>query len=99
MRVMSLDTMKSCLLPYIAVGWTGYVPSTCENTQLHIPEKYAPYMWGFSNKFLKRMEDVNARVISLQVMVVGQKALIKNKTWNNFLKITQEAYGLIVLIK
>ena len=23
---MSLDTIKSCLLPYIAVGWTGYVP-------------------------------------------------------------------------
>jgi len=63
MRVMSLDTLKSCLLPYMAVGWTGYVPSTCENTQLHIPEKYAPYMWGFSTKFLNRMEEVNTRVI------------------------------------
>ncbi|MEK3978231.1 glycerophosphodiester phosphodiesterase family protein [Psychrobacillus sp. FSL K6-2836] len=63
MRVMSLDTLKSCLLPYIAVGWTGYVPSTCEHTQLHIPEKYVPYIWGFSNKFLNRMEDVNTRVI------------------------------------
>ena len=27
MRVMSIETMKSCLLPYIAVGWTGYIPS------------------------------------------------------------------------
>src|SRR5690606_10714087 len=46
MRVMSLGTIKSCLLPYIAVGWTGYMPATCKNTQLHIPEKFAPYMWG-----------------------------------------------------
>ncbi len=63
LRVMSLDTMKSCLLPYIAVGWTGYVPSACENTQLHIPEKYAPYLWGFPSKFLTRMEEANTRVI------------------------------------
>lgn len=63
LRVMSMDTMKSCLLPYIAVGWTGYVPSACENTQLHIPEKYASYLWGFPNKFLNRMEEADTRVI------------------------------------
>ena len=62
-RVMSLDTIKSCLLPYMAIGWTGYVPPTCDNTQLHIPEKFAPYMWGFPSKFLNRMEDANTRVI------------------------------------
>ena len=58
-----MATLKSCLLPYIAVGWTGYVPSSCQNTQLHIPEKYAPYLWGFPNKFLNRMEKANTRVI------------------------------------
>ncbi|KEF35918.1 glycerophosphoryl diester phosphodiesterase [Schinkia azotoformans MEV2011] len=63
MHVMSKAMLKSCLLPYIAVGWTGYVPAACENTQLHIPEKYAPYMWGFPNKFLNRMEEANTRVI------------------------------------
>lgn len=63
MRVMSKQTMKSCLIPYLAVGWTGYVPSSCENTQFHIPETYANYLWGFPNKFLNRMEEVNSRVI------------------------------------
>jgi glycerophosphoryl diester phosphodiesterase len=63
LRVMSLETMKSCLLPYIAVGWTGYLPSACKNTQLHIPEVYAKYLWGFPMKFLNRMEDANTRVI------------------------------------
>ncbi|MBD8499222.1 glycerophosphodiester phosphodiesterase family protein [Paenibacillus arenosi] len=62
-RVMSMDTMKSCLLPYAAVGWTGYMPAACENTQLHIPEKFAPYLWGFPSKFLARMEEANTKVI------------------------------------
>ena len=46
--------MKSCLLPYIAVGWTGYVPLACENTQLHIPEKFVPYLWGYPSKFINQ---------------------------------------------
>ena len=63
LRVMSKATLKSCLLPYIAVGWTGYIPSACEKTQLHIPEKYAPWLWGWSEKFLNRMDSVGTRVI------------------------------------
>lgn len=63
MRVMSKATLKSCLIPYIAIGWTGYVPLGCEYTQLHIPEKIAPWLWGWSNKFLSRMDKVDTRVI------------------------------------
>ncbi len=62
-RVMSKETMKQCLLPYLAIGWTGYVPSSCENTQLHIPETYLPWMWGSSAKFVKRMNGADTRVI------------------------------------
>ncbi|MCT2534690.1 glycerophosphodiester phosphodiesterase [Aquibacillus koreensis] len=63
LRVMSMDTLKGCLLQYAAVGWTGYVPASCENTQLHIPEKFASYLWGFPNKFINRMENANTRVV------------------------------------
>jgi glycerophosphoryl diester phosphodiesterase len=63
MRVMSKATMKSCLIPYLAVGWTGYVPAACEYTQLHIPEKIAPLLWGWPNKLLNRMDKANTRVI------------------------------------
>ncbi|WP_308128752.1 glycerophosphodiester phosphodiesterase family protein [Bacillus sp. sid0103] len=63
MRVMSMATLQSCLLPYLGVGWTGYMPSACKNTQLHIPEKYASLLWGWPNKFLTRMDHVNTRVI------------------------------------
>jgi glycerophosphoryl diester phosphodiesterase len=62
-RVMSKATMKSCLIPYMAVGWTGYVPGACENTELHLPEKIAPLLWGWSGKFIERMEKSNTRVV------------------------------------
>ncbi len=63
MRVMSKATMKSCLLPYIAAGWTGYMPNSCEKKQIHIPEAYAKWMWGWSNNFLNRMDDEDTKVI------------------------------------
>lgn len=63
LRVMSKSTLKSCLISYTGAGWTGYIPSVCQNTQLHIPEKYAPLLWGWPDKFLNRMESVNTRVI------------------------------------
>lgn len=62
-RAMSKASMKSCLIPYLAVGWTGYVPSACENTQLHIPEKIAPLLWGWPDRFLNRMDRADTRVI------------------------------------
>lgn len=62
-RVMSKATLKSSLLSYIAISWTGYIPSDCRNTQLHIPIKYAPFLWGWPNRFLNQMEEVNTRVI------------------------------------
>lgn len=63
LRVMSKATMKSCLLPYIAVGWSGYVPAACEGTQLHIPDQIAPWLWGWPNRLLSRMEQADTRVV------------------------------------
>lgn len=62
-RVMSMSTLKSCVLSYFATGWTGYVPAACQDTQLHIPETYAPWLWGWPDKFIQRMAEVNTRVI------------------------------------
>jgi glycerophosphoryl diester phosphodiesterase len=63
LRVMSKETIKSCLLPYIAVGWTGYVPEACKKTQLHIPEKIGPFLWGWPEKFVGRMDQHDSRTI------------------------------------
>lgn len=40
LRVMSKATLIKSMLWYFLIGWTGYVPSTCRNTELHIPERY-----------------------------------------------------------
>jgi len=66
LRVMSMATLKKSLLFYIAIGWTGYIPEPCRNTEIHIPLKYAPFLWGWPNRFLDRMESVNTRVIVVQ---------------------------------
>lgn len=63
LRVMSKQTLKQCLLSYEASGWTGYVPAACRNTELHIPEKIAPWIWGWPDKFLNRMDLANTRVV------------------------------------
>ncbi|MBY0098440.1 glycerophosphodiester phosphodiesterase family protein [Mesobacillus maritimus] len=63
LRVMSMNTMKNCMIPYLSLGWTGYIPAECENTQIHLPEKYAPFIWGWPDKFIKRMESVNTKVV------------------------------------
>lgn len=63
MRVMSKQTMKDCLIPYLAAGWIGYMPDACRNSELHIPEKVAKFLWGWPDKFLNRMDGVNTRVI------------------------------------
>lgn len=63
MRVMSKATLKSCLIPYLAVGWSGYVPSACSQTQLHIPDKIAPLVWGWPTRFMERMDKQDTRVI------------------------------------
>ena len=63
LRAMSKETLKNALLSYMAIGWTGYVPKACRNTQLHLPEKYAPWLWGWPHRFLTRMEKANTHVI------------------------------------
>ncbi|MCC3375189.1 glycerophosphodiester phosphodiesterase family protein [Cohnella sp. REN36] len=62
-RAMSKETMKSCLVPYLAAGWTGYLPNACKHTELHIPEKIAPLLWGWPDRFLNRMDRADTRVI------------------------------------
>ena len=52
---MSGATLKRCLIRYFLLGWTGYVPSDCERSVLLVPVNYAPWLWGWPNRFLNRM--------------------------------------------
>jgi glycerophosphoryl diester phosphodiesterase len=63
MRAMSRESLTRCLGWYLALGWSGYVPASCEATQVHVPEKYAPWMWGWPHKFVDRMAGHGTRVV------------------------------------
>jgi glycerophosphoryl diester phosphodiesterase len=66
MRVMSRASLTQCLLRYIAIGWSGYVPAACHHSLMLVPINAAPWLWNWPNGFLNRM----ARARSL-VVVVG----------------------------
>ena len=61
-RVMSVKIEKACLLRYIAFGWSGFVPNSCRHSLLLLPANYAPWLWGWPNKFLRRMDRVGTSV-------------------------------------
>ena len=64
-RVMSKDMLKSCLLRYLALGWTGIVPNACERMLVLVPVNVAPWLWGWPHRFLDRMERVGTRVFAV----------------------------------
>ena len=63
LRVMSKNTMKKGLLSYMAIGWTGYVPASLRNNQLHLPQRYARFLWGWPCRFTDRMKKANTQFI------------------------------------
>lgn len=63
LRVMSKKTLMKSLLDYEMIGWSGYVPASCRGAWLHIPLKYAPMLWGWPHKFMKRMDGAGAKVV------------------------------------
>lgn len=62
-RTITRPRLKKCLIRYLAAGWTGYVPSDCRHTVLLVPANAAPWLWGWPNRFLRRMDDVGTRVV------------------------------------
>ncbi|HEX2053834.1 MAG TPA: glycerophosphodiester phosphodiesterase family protein [Actinomycetota bacterium] len=62
-RVMSRAIMKRCLGWYVALGWSGHVPSGCEGVQLHVPEGVGRWLWGWPHRFVDRMDKRNTRVV------------------------------------
>jgi glycerophosphoryl diester phosphodiesterase len=54
-----------CLVGYLALGWTGYVPDECRNTLVPVPANYAWLLWGWPNRFAQRINDAGSAIILL----------------------------------
>jgi glycerophosphoryl diester phosphodiesterase len=66
MKILSKSKMIKAGLMYVLIGWTGFIPESIKNLELHIPIEYAPFLWGWPDKFLQRMDRVNTQVILVQ---------------------------------
>ncbi|MFB6416727.1 MULTISPECIES: glycerophosphodiester phosphodiesterase family protein [Bradyrhizobium] len=64
-RTISRGAIKSCLTRYIGYGWTGLVPAACRNAMVLVPINAAPWLWGWPDRFLARMNGVNSAVFAL----------------------------------
>ncbi len=62
-RVMSKSSLVRAALTYFALGWTGYIPAACRDTEMRIPLRYAPLFWGWPHRFVERMDSVHTRVM------------------------------------
>lgn len=56
---------KQCLIRYLALGWSGYVPQSCRNTYVMVPGNIAWLLWGWPNRFHARMERAGSGIILL----------------------------------
>jgi len=65
LRTMSKHQLKSCLLRYIAMGWSGAVPADCRHSIVLIPVNDARWLWGWPDRFLDRMARVDTLVFAL----------------------------------
>ena len=73
MRTLSRQRLKSCLLRYLAGGWTGYVPDACHDSIVFVPVNYAGLAWGWPERFLERMAAVNAEVFVIGPYGAGSR--------------------------
>ncbi|MGL4791775.1 MAG: glycerophosphodiester phosphodiesterase family protein, partial [Anaerotignaceae bacterium] len=62
-QILSARLLKKALLKYELLGWTGYIPKEIKNMELHIPIKYAKFLWGWPHKFVDRMDSVNTNIV------------------------------------
>lgn len=63
MKVLTKSTMVRAFFAYELVGWTGYVPKSIRNKEIHLPLNYAKLLWGWPHRFLRRMERANTRFV------------------------------------
>ncbi len=64
-RIISKATLMACLPRYIAYGWTGIVPEACRKAVLLVPINVAPWLWGWPDRFLNRMDRAGTQVFVL----------------------------------
>lgn len=69
---LSRRSEMDCLRSYILTGWTGRAPEACRGRLVFVPINVAPWLWGWPNRFLGRMNAVGSRVVVLGPWTGGE---------------------------
>lgn len=78
-------TAKSCLLNYLALGWSGHVPGVCRNTLVPVPANLAFLLWGWPERFYNRMQAAGSDVVLLgpfEAGDAGSSGIDDRETWD-----------------
>jgi glycerophosphoryl diester phosphodiesterase len=51
MLALSKERLIKALIEYELVGWMGIIPENMKNLEIHLPVKYARFLWGVANSF------------------------------------------------
>lgn len=65
-RRFSQGMAKSCFIQYAVLGWSGYFPPVCRNTDLLIPASFGKYLWGWPAGFAARAQAQHSEVYLYQ---------------------------------
>ncbi|HEY0855150.1 MAG TPA: glycerophosphodiester phosphodiesterase family protein [Devosia sp.] len=90
----SRDVMN-CLIQYLALGWSGYVPDLCKNTAIMVPVNMAWLAWGWPNLFLERMNNAGSEVILLGPYEAGDPGTNGIDTLDELAQVPQGFTGYI----
>lgn len=78
-------TAKSCLLTYLALGWSGHVPEACRNTLVPVPINYAFLLWGWPERFYDRIRAAGSDVVLIgpfEAGDAGSSGIDNRDTWD-----------------
>jgi glycerophosphoryl diester phosphodiesterase len=63
MPALSMRRIKKALIEYELVGWMGIIPESMKYSEIHLPLKYARFLWGWPSIFLARVKKAHSRLV------------------------------------
>ncbi|MBB3353624.1 glycerophosphoryl diester phosphodiesterase [Rhizobium sp. BK049] len=94
-KTASRKSLKGCLFGYIGYGWTGLPPEACKHRMMLVPINIAPWLWGWPDRFLNRMQDAGTE-FSCSAPVAAAifpPASTMPRSWRGCRGIMRQAYG------
>lgn len=61
-RGAEVQTLRTCIMRYVLAGWLGFVPESCQNAIVMVPQNHTWLLWGWPRRFEQRMDAANSEV-------------------------------------